>query len=823
MSSLRGPIVDSDLTMLLHKLPSRALVVAMYLAVLSVTACGGADVRKARHLSKGQTYLADGNYPKARVEFQNALQIAPNDAEVRFENGVVDEKLGKTREASQFYQGAIEVDPTHVGARTKLARLYVFAGAADRALDLILPAIPKHPDDSELLTVRAAALLQKKDTAAAKTDAQRAVQIDPTNEDAVAVLSGLYSSVGEPAQAKALLEKSVIAIPKTVDLRLVLVKLYLDDGQQDKAEGMLMDLVRLQPQEKAHRVRLAQFYARTNQPDAGERTLRQAIKDLPAEDDIKMALVEFVASRRGADAGERELKQMVAATPADSELQFDLAAFYERVQRPDDAEKIYRGVIAAEKFDAAGLSARDRLAAVRAQGNDVPGALKLIDEVLAKSPRDDDALLLRGNIALAKQDPRSAIADLRAVLRDQPNAIGVLRTLARAHMANGEPALAEEIIRNAADSNPKNPDMQLELARVLLDVGKAEQAKPVLADLLKAHPDNMEAQDLQFRVSMITKDYARAKECAENIVAARPKSAIGYRYEGEVAEADHRTDDAVRAYAAAVDIQPEVPESLQAEVRVLLNAKRGEEALRRLDDLSKRFPESPMGPDAKGEVLLRLGKNAEAQESFRAAIARAPKWWIGYRDLAGAQLAANQVDTAVQTMRNGKSLVAQPDALATELATLWQRVGKPDAAIAEYEEMLGRHPDSEVAANNLAMLLANSRTDQASLDRAKSLTARFAQSSNPSFLDTYGWVLYKHGEAAASVPVLERVVAKVPLEPVPHYHLGMAQSQLGSSDEARNNLSLAVSSSSNFQGREEAKAALDKLAKLPSAGASPKT
>src|ERR1700734_3179973 len=156
---------------------NRLAPVALALAVLSVSACGGAQARKAKHMEKGQTFLANGNFEKARVEFQNALQIAPTDPEARYENGVVDERLGKTRDAAQFYQGTIDVDPEHVGARANLARLYLFSGAPDRALDLIAPVIAKHRDAAELLRVRAAARLQKKDTAGAQADSERAVRL----------------------------------------------------------------------------------------------------------------------------------------------------------------------------------------------------------------------------------------------------------------------------------------------------------------------------------------------------------------------------------------------------------------------------------------------------------------------------------------------------------------------------------------------------------------------------------------------------------------------------------------------------------------------
>ena len=163
---------------------SRILCIgALSMAALALSACGGAQARKARHLEKGQTYLAAGNFEKARIEFQNALQISPIDPEARFELGVVNEKLAKIREAAQLYQATIDVSPDHVGARTNLARLYVFSGVPARALELVNPALEKHPDNSELLALRAAAHVQQKDLQSAQTDAERAVQLDAKNEN----------------------------------------------------------------------------------------------------------------------------------------------------------------------------------------------------------------------------------------------------------------------------------------------------------------------------------------------------------------------------------------------------------------------------------------------------------------------------------------------------------------------------------------------------------------------------------------------------------------------------------------------------------------
>src|SRR5271155_1389349 len=121
-------------------IPKRRMFLAtLSIACLVIAGCGGAETRKARHLAKGQAFTVEGNFEKARVEFRNALQLVPTDGGARYENGVVDEKLGNPREAAQFYQGAIDVDADNVPARAALGRLYLFSGAPDKALQTIDP------------------------------------------------------------------------------------------------------------------------------------------------------------------------------------------------------------------------------------------------------------------------------------------------------------------------------------------------------------------------------------------------------------------------------------------------------------------------------------------------------------------------------------------------------------------------------------------------------------------------------------------------------------------------------------------------------------
>jgi tetratricopeptide (TPR) repeat protein len=321
--------------------------------------------------------------------------------------------------------------------------------------------------------------------------------------------------------------------------------------------------------------------------------------------------------------------------------------------------------------------------------------------------------------------------------------------------------------------------------------------------------------DVLFHVSVDTKDYDTAKSTAEAIVAAQPKSALGYLYEGMLAEEAKHNEEALRLYGQAAELQPNVGEPIQAQTRLLVAMKRIPDAFRRLDDLSVKAPTVAWAPLVKGDLLMSQKDFAGAQASYKIAVERAPKWWQAYRGVAAAQFAARDPDGALATLRAAQPKVDDPAQLGIQIGTYDEFMGKPQDAIREYEDVVRSAPQSEVAANNLAMLLVTYDKDAASLERAKSLTARFANSSNPTYLDTYGWVLYKHGEAAASVPVLQRVVSRSPDAPVLLYHLGMAQSQSGSTAQAVDNLTRAVNSGLKFAGLDEARATLSKLAKPP--------
>jgi tetratricopeptide (TPR) repeat protein len=391
-----------------------------------------------------------------------------------------------------------------------------------------------------------------------------------------------------------------------------------------------------------------------------------------------------------------------------------------------------------------------------------------------------------------------------------------MRALAKAHLQNKEAPLAEETLRSALQANPADIPTRKDLAQLLLQQGKADQARAILDQLasLQGVSSDTEVIDAQFKAQLMAKDYAAAKQTAVKLQQLLPNAAAGWYYEGLAAEGDKSLDVARTAYEAALTKQADVAEPLAALVRLDIADKQSGRALARLDKVIAASPNNAVAYNLRGELLLADKQYAGAIAAFTKTTELAPKWWAPYRGLALAQLGNKQVGAAATTYQQGfdKSGGA---VLATDLAALHERVGKPDEAIKVYEQWLQRDPKSMLAANNLAMLLLNYRNDKSSLDRAGKLADLLGSSSEPALLDTRGWVKFKSGDYQAAVNLLRQAANASADSNAVRYHLGMAQWKAGDAASARDNLQAVVKDNKPFLGMDEAKKA---LASLNSAG-----
>jgi len=268
------------------------------------------------------------------------------------------------------------------------------------------------------------------------------------------------------------------------------------------------------------------------------------------------------------------------------------------------------------------------------------------------------------------------------------------------------------------DDAPKDAGVRLDLAQLLAQLGKTAQAKPILDDLIKEQPNNLQALDSLFRICVVMKNVEAAKAAAEAIVAIQPNGPVGYLYEGILAEQTNHLDEALRLYGRAADLQPDALEPLQAQIRLYVTSKRIPDALKRLDQVTAQSPTIALAPNLKGDVLLGQKNLDGAQAAFKTAIERNRNG--SFRTGDSPRRNWPRTTPARHLPRCAPPTPRWISAISgMEIAALDEKTGKPDEAIREYDDVLRRYPESDVAANNLAMMLVTYGKDAASLDRGQ--------------------------------------------------------------------------------------------------------
>jgi len=795
--------------------PYKLIGMAALLLAISVAmfGCGGKEERLAAHLEKGKAYYEQANYDKARVELRNVLQIEPKSADAYYLLGLIEEQQQNWQAAFADYSKAVELNPDQMQAKAKLGRLYVFSGAVEQADSIANEILARHPDDLAARFLKAAIMTRRGDLSSATHEADQIVAADAAQVDAVSLLGGLYINQGEDAKAQVILEKGIKASPKSIPLRMDLASLLIRRNEVDKAGKVYEEVVAIDPNKPIYRANLASFYTRTNQLDKAEKTLRDAIQADPEDLQRHLLLVEFLAAKKGPDQDETELLSAIQAQPKAYPLRFSLAKLYELTGKPRQAEQTYRDIIGIAKTRPEGLKARTLLARAKLATGDAAEAQNLVAEVLTENPSDSDALRLRAQMSLAKGDATKSIADLRVVLKDHPDSIEVITLLASAHLANNEPQLARDVFYNAIVRYPNQADLRVALADFLAARKDYDGALKELDTALNADPQNARAYQVKASVQAARNDWRGAEATLGKLKAALPSQPVGYYRLGWLYLNQQKYDQAIAEFEVALKKAPDALDPLTAIVTALLEQGKPDRAVGRINDAIEAAPGNPTAYySLLANVYARQKKYTEAETALRQATQSNQKAPGPYVGLANLYTLRGDTKDAVGVLQQGLGASpGDPLPLSFALAITYERAGEKDKAIAEYEKILQKNPGADAAANNLAVLLSEEKGNKANLDRALALAKRFENSSNPSFLDTLGWVYFQLGENERALPLLQKAVTMAPKAPARQYHLGMVLYKQGDVKSAKTHLQLAVDSKVDFRGVEEATGALAKM------------
>jgi cellulose synthase operon protein C len=790
---------------------ARILLVTIGVAAL-LASCSKPEQRAEKYVKSGMEYLANGQFEKARVEFKNAGRIKPTDPDIRYRLALVDEAQGNIRAAFLGFREAENQNPRFAPALLKLAQYYLAAEHYDQVQQRLDIVLADTPDNAEAHAITAALMLRKNDHAAAEKEARFALQKEPGNTTAVAVLTGLYTAMEQPERAISVLEDGIGRHPKDVSLLQLRIALYRKLGDIDKAAASYEALFALKPDDPGLRSDLARMLLEAKRPDAAEKALRDAVAQDKSNIQMKTRLISFLTEVRGAKAAETQIEAFIKAEPDVNTYRFWLADLKIRSGDVDAATKILSDVATQQKMDPPGLTARAMLAKIDLGRGDRDAAERLVKEILERAPTNPDALFLRANLSFERGDFQGVVTDLRTILRDNPRNKLVYSLLAEALLRQGRLDLAIETLSQLRDLAPEISAGRVRLAQLYHMNGDSGRAMAELASVAEAQPEYPVVWESIARIAIPLKDWKAAGDAIDHLEKLDGQRYVAKFLRGELLAATGKDDDAVKAYAEVIQATPNTPLAENAVASVANSYRR----LGKLDAGTKYLEsldlQSPASLTVLAECYSRLGKLDRAATAIDAALAQSPNMPGPYILRARLYLTDGQRVPATDVLKRGIEANPGEVQLPLMLADLLGNMGRVPEAIAMYESALQRNPSLDVAANNMAQLIADHQySDPQALEKARRVAERFVTTTNPLFQDTLAWVYVRQGQVERALPILARITGEKGIPKQVNYHYGKALMMNGDKAAAKTQLEIAVSENRPYPGIEDARQLLGQM------------
>lgn len=792
------------------RLRSARLAPLVLLLALALAGCDSAKTRAERHYKAAVALLAKGDVARALVEFRTVFQLDSMHHDARAAYADLLRQQGNLREAAGQYLRLVEEYPQDLAGNRALAEMALDQGNLDDARRYAATAAAIAPDDPDVralgLSLRyrdAVAAGNEPDRAAIAAEADALLATAPATRLARQIALDDRVRAQDWAGALARIDAGLAAAPNDPDLPRARLAVLDHLGNDAATEAQFKAMIARFPDDASLPPLLVRWYVAHHQPDAAEAFLRArvaaaatapATADSGPRPDPRLALIGFLAAERGRDVARAALERLLAAAPAGAPGRIALATLHAGFvfDGGDPAAAIaeLRALLAATETateTAATDATRVTLARMLDATGDRAAAMTQIDTVLARSPDQPDATRLKAAWLIDADQTDAALVLLRAALGLAPRDAGLMQLMARAYDRSGARDLEADMLSRAVEAAGHAAEPSLGYAAFLMRDGHTAAAEQTLTAALALAPDDARLIASLGATHLAEADFARAGADADRLAALGDPAATTAADDlrARILAAQNRGADLVAFLDGLAKAGgPGAEAADRAAIRA--EAAQGDlaAALARAEALSAAAPGDADASLIHAAVLDALGRAPEARALLDALLAKDAHNEAAWTALYRLSL---KTDAAAAAAVLARARAALPDSPTLRWidASAREKAGDTEAAIALYDGLYAQNSDNPVIANNLASLLASSRTDAASLARAASIASRLKGADLPAFQDTWGWITLRQGDPAAALAALESAAAGLPQDPAVQYHLGRAYAALGRSALAR--------------------------------------
>lgn len=618
--------------------------------------------------------------------------------------------------------------------------------------------LQKHPDSGEARFLLGRALLESGDLAAAEAELNRALE-NKFSDEAVA-----------PVMAQVLL--GLRQYRKLTDR-------YAKFEVADFQGATLL------------KVALGMAYAAQGQKDEAQASIRRALEIKPDSPEANVAQARLLASDGKADEALKVLDALLAKSPASTEAWHLKGALLQQAKGDlAGAAQAYRKELELRNDLP---EAHAALIALAFAQRDTDAAAKQVDELKKVLPNHPQTKYFEAQAAFAKGEYTKVRELLQPLLRAAPEHVGLLHLAGATEFKLGATAQAETYLSKAIQLAPNFVGARRVMAQVYLRAQQPGKVQAVLKPIVDAGKADSEALSLLAQAAAMQGDtksaddyFARAAKLKPEDTRIRAAQALG-----QVARGNADTAFVELESLAAADKGSAVDLAL-----ISAHIRRNElpAALKAIDALDKKQPNSAVAPNLRGRVLLQQKDAAGARKNFEQALVREPKFVAAAAALAAMDLVDKKPDAAkgrFEAVLKADPKNAQAMMAMSELAA---RAGdKPEQVLKWINDAVAAEPTNP--APRLLLVDTHLRARDFKAAAAAAQTAVAAMPDNADLLDKQARVLMASGDAQQAVSKFARITQMRPTSAAAFVNLGEAQLSAndldGAARAARSALDLA--------------------------------
>lgn len=750
------------------------LSIFFIISIVILTGCSKSPEEKRKdYISSAQKYLDQGKYAEAAIQYQNALQITPDDVKTLISLGEAQLKLNHPQEAYTAFSKASQADPKNVKSREYLASMLLLAKKYD-------------PAEKQASTI---------------------LQTDPPNTLAKEVLAQSLFMNGKREQGIKVMEELLSMKSPTEDMYINTIQMYMPVGRIDDALALVNKGSALFPKSTRLRFIASDIYAFKNDLMSARKWAEEAYHVSGNNISAGVALALFYARHNMADLYQNQLEAMKKNSPKNPEPYLLESSILHQKRDLDGALKTAQ--MARNLKDTTQI--RILIAQILLDKKDSSGAKKLLTETVEKDTKDIQSRIILAQIYIGEKDSNKAIEVLSAPLKVAPASPDVASTAAQAYLMKGEVKKAQELVDYSLRENAQNIQLHNMMARIRFLQGEFKEA--------------LEETDLLVKHKVIVPDifYIGALSALRS---SGPQAALPYiRSLKGTAPNDWITlhaqllyyldqNDKKSAYPIAeraATLYPHNDEALALFAYTSPGVIGWQEAIKKIKGICANSDTASCHM-VLSALLEGSGKKDEALSEIKKAIELDPKKDAFYHALAQYYARNNMIKNALDEYE--KILNKNPNDMtaAMMIALLQQGSGNLEAAQKVYKYILDKNPKNGLAANNLAWVLVE-KGKKSDLDEALKLaqTAKDIYPEDPRIADTLGYVYLKKGLADNALAQFQMASEKQGDDPTILYHMASALIDLKRGAEAIPYLKKSLATTKQFPEKQQAQKQLEHL------------